>query len=78
MLKIQQYEWKVYTMQIYKINNSYEKSYNSNEKSCNKSGMKIYIKIVHYHWFFFNTNENLHITNGKTKYCDIWHAIKNP
>lgn len=43
-----------------------------------KYGMKIYIKIVHYHWFFFNTNENLHITNGKTKYCDIWHAIKNP
>lgn len=53
MLKILQYEWKVYTMQIYKINNSYEKSYDSNEKSCNKNGMKIYIKIVHYNWFFF-------------------------
>lgn len=53
MLKILQYEWKVYTMQIYKINNSYEKSCDSNEKSCNKNGMKIYIKIVYYNWFFF-------------------------
>lgn len=39
-----------------------------------KFTLKLYTTID----FFFNTNENLHITNGKTKYCDIWHAIKNP